>query len=54
MIIDKLERIGIYSLIMMVRENKYCKLIKKKENEMSNEEKRELKYFQPIFLTAKD
>ena len=53
-IINESEGIGIHLLVIIVRENEYYELMKKKESKMSNEEKRELKYFQPIFLTAKD
>ena len=54
MSIDKSEGIGIWNLIAFIKENKYPKLIKKKEGELSDEEKKELKYFGPYYLTADD
>ena len=41
-------------LLIIVKLHKHPNLIKKTQNELSKEEKHELRYFSPVFLTSED
>ena len=52
MTMEESSRVGTRKLIRMLKEDKYPDLTKKEENELADEEKRELRFFNPVHLTA--
>ena len=51
---DETEHIGTSKLIKMMREDEHPQLVLKKDDDLKEEEKRELRYFHPSFLNAED
>ena len=54
MTMEESSGVGACKLIRMLKEDEHPDLTKKEENELADEEKRELRFFNPVHLTAED
>ena len=52
--LEETENIGMRALVTMVKEAEHGELATKNDKELNDDEKRELKFFSPYFLTAEE
>ena len=54
MLLEEIKDLGMHALVKLLKEDEHPELVKKNDNEMSDEKRRELRYFYSSFLTAND
>ena len=51
-LLEETAHIRIHNLMKIVHDNEYLELVLKKDRELEEEERRELKFFYPYYLSA--